>query len=279
MGAPTQDELVTLILARLEHERARVTEEFHHPAGTPTRHFVVDGLLPAATADLIAAAFPQDSASFFQRKSLREHKKTSADLASYDPLLSRITYAIQDPRVVAVVSEITGVRTLEPDPLLYAGGLSMMARGDFLNPHVDNSHDGKRSRYRRLNLLYYVTPGWTLEKGGNFELWDQARTTPKTIVSRFNRLVVMETNRTSWHSVSKVVQDAARCCVSNYFFSQDSPDGDEYFHVTSFDGRPEEPVKHLVLTADAIARNVVGKVLKAGRGKTLINKDPNTNRD
>ena len=94
----------------------------------------------------------------------------------------------------------------------------MMFCGDYLNPHIDNSHDAKRKRYRRLNLLYHVSPDWGFDSGGNFELWDESRMSPKTIVSRRNRLVVMETNKTSWHSVSPVNVDGPRCCVSNYYF-------------------------------------------------------------
>lgn len=41
--------------------------------------------------------------------------------------------------------------------------------------------------YRALNLLYYVSPGWRLENGGNLELWDEHVTTPMTVESRFNR--------------------------------------------------------------------------------------------
>ena len=43
-----------------------------------------------------------------------------------------------------------------------------------------------------------------IENGGNFELWNDDRSSPLTIVSEQNRLVVMETTRFSWHSVSKV---------------------------------------------------------------------------
>ena len=32
-----------------------------------------------------------------------------------------------------------------------------MDLGHFLNPHIDNSHDAKRERYRRFNLLYGVS--------------------------------------------------------------------------------------------------------------------------
>jgi len=58
---------------------------------------------------------------------------------------------------------------------------------------------------------------------------------PKTIFSNFNRLVVIETNKTSWHSVCQVKVDKIRCCVSNYYYSSISPDYNEYFHVTSFE--------------------------------------------
>jgi Rps23 Pro-64 3,4-dihydroxylase Tpa1-like proline 4-hydroxylase len=148
----------------------------------------------------------------------------------------------------------------------------MMFRDDFLNPHIDNSHDKDRQRFRRLNLLYYVSPNWKIENGGNFELWDNERAYQKTIASLTNRLLVMETNKTSWHSVSKVQVDQPRCCVSNYYFSKESPDKSNYFHVTSFTGRPEEKFKRIIGTIDNSLRNLVSKTLKIGRGKYLINK-------
>jgi len=140
--------------------------------------------------------------------------------------------------------------------------LSMMFPGDFLNPHIDNSHDGDRARYRRINLLYYVNENWSEELGGNFELWDTGVTRQKTIVSGFNRLVAMETNKTSWHSVSKVAADRPRCCVSNYYFSKISPDGSNYFHVTSFTGRPQERMRRFVAPIDNGLRTLILKTFK-----------------
>ena len=170
-------------------------------------------------------------------------------------------------------AEILAYEKIEPDPKLYAGGLSMMFEGDFLNPHIDNSHDADRGKYRRLNILYYVSPDWTLENGGNFELWNEHRTEPKTLISLANRLVVMETNKSSWHSVSPVKVDRPRCCVSNYYFSEISPDSTDYFHVTSFSGRPGEAMKSVVGVLDNAVRNLVSKTLKTGRGKAQINKN------
>jgi Rps23 Pro-64 3,4-dihydroxylase Tpa1-like proline 4-hydroxylase len=159
------------------------------------------------------------------------------------------------------VADITGLTDLEPDIDLYAGGISTMPMGNFLRPHLDNSHDKDQSRYRVLNLLYYVTPDWQPEYGGNFELWDDGPSgRPRMIFSRFNRLLVMATNRGSWHSVSQVRHDGQRCCVSNYYFSKRSPEAAEYFHATSFRGRPEERVTDTLLRGDNAVRTGLLKV-------------------
>jgi Rps23 Pro-64 3,4-dihydroxylase Tpa1-like proline 4-hydroxylase len=267
-----RNEIKRLILAKLDSARDDVRKQWNSPTGTRTRHFFVDDLLPADLAAAIYAAFPRDGDGFFNRETFREKKRTSASLSQYDQILGEITYAIQDVEVVSSVERLVGSSHLEPDPTLYAGGLSMMFKGDFLNPHVDNSHDAARQKFRRLNLLYYVSPDWSLACGGNLELWDDGVKTPKTIVAKCNRLVVMETNKSSWHSVSPVVSDNPRCLVSNYFFSQVSPDGSDYFHVTSFTGRPGEKMKRTLGVIDNYLRNVVAKLFKLGRGKDLMNK-------
>lgn len=267
-----QEYFVDLILSRLNESKEDLMRQWSSPIGTATKHFVLDNLLPQSDVGEIYSAFPLDGSGFYERNSFREKKRTSAELTNCDPILSDITFAIQDPRVVSKVSDICSIDYIEPDPNLYAGGLSMMFPGDYLNQHIDNSHDAERSRYRRLNLLYYVSPSWCRENGGNFELWNCDRTLPKTITSHQNRLVVMETNKASWHSVTKVVANRPRCCVSNYYFSQNSPDGSDYFHVTSFLGRPEDPLKRVWGYVDNSLRNLVSRYLGIGRGKNRINK-------
>jgi Rps23 Pro-64 3,4-dihydroxylase Tpa1-like proline 4-hydroxylase len=267
-----QEKLTLLLLEKIQTSAKSLQSQWMSPVGTKTRHFVMDDLLDQAICEAIYNAFPKDGNSFFNWKSFREKKRTSADLGAYDKILADITYAFQDKRLVDLISDIVGFEKIEPDPKLYAGGLSMMFLGDFLNPHIDNSHDADRKSYRRLNLLYYVSPDWKIENGGNFELWDEERITPKTITALANRLVVMETNKISWHSVSAVTTDRPRCCVSNYYFSEISPDLHDYFHVTSFTGRPDEKVKRLFGVADNAARSFISKTLRIGRGKNLVNK-------
>jgi len=268
-----QENLTKLILEKIEFSAKSIRHQWINPQGTKTRHFLIDDLLPPSVCQNIYDAFPRDGNGFFNRDSFREKKRTSSDLGSYSRILSDITYAFQDKRVVDLVSDLVGFTQIDPDPKLYAGGLSMMFNGDFLNPHIDNSHDGDRKKYRRLNLLYYVSPEWRIENGGNLELWDENRKTPKTLTALGNRLIVMETDKNSWHSVSPVRIDSPRCCVSNYYFSSLSPNSNDYFHVTSFTGRPDEKIKKALGVADNAFRNLVSKIFKIGRGKKLINKE------
>jgi Rps23 Pro-64 3,4-dihydroxylase Tpa1-like proline 4-hydroxylase len=274
-GVHVQDlaKCVTLLGDRLTRSADDIRQQWQHPEGTRTRHFVVDDILPPELCTAAFNAFPKNANGFVKLSSFKERKKTSVKLEKFDPILSAITYSFQNNAIVELVSNIIGFKQIEPDPILYAGGLSIMTKGDFLNPHIDNSHDAHRQRYRRLNLLYYVSPDWKLENGGNFELWDEKRVAQKTLVSSANRLVVMETTKTSWHSVSPVVSDKPRCCISNYYFSTISPDQSHYYHVTSFSGRPDQRAKKVLGVVDNTLRQVISKTLKitTGKRRTTLN--------
>ena len=251
-------QIADLILGRLTEEADRLGAEFRTPGRVESAR--VDDLLPVGLAREIYDRFPPTERMMLKR-SIKEHKRVAAQMDRYDPLLEEAVYAFQDPRVVALIGRFTGLSALEPDADLYAGGISLMTRGGYLRPHLDNSHDGGRDRYRVLNLLYYVTPDWDPEWGGSLQLWDEGPlTTPRTLPATFNSLVLMATNRTSWHSVNEITRDARRCCVSNYYFSTVSPDERDYFHATSFRG--ERPgAQDLVMQADNAVRTAILKTL------------------
>lgn len=252
--------LADLILEKLNSKKDELKAEFLKK-GLINSCFI-DDLLPKNIAEHIYEAFPSPEEMAIH-KSLRENKRIAAQMDLYNPVLEEVVYAFQDDRIVKMVEEITGIKGMIPDEHLYAGGISLMSHGNFLNPHLDNSHDNDRENYRVLNLLYYVTPDWPIENGGNLELWDNGTKNKQRIIhSKFNRLVLMITNKSSYHSVSRVVSEGKRCCVSNYYFSKTPAEAENYFHVTSFYGRPEEPLKDLLLRTDAFMRNLIRKAFK-----------------
>ncbi len=231
---------------------------------TAIGYFFLDDLLPESLAKECFDVFPSKS-EMKQLKSLKEYKYVSAQMDRHNDLLESVVYAFQDEKIVSLIGEICNIESLCPDDSLYAGGLSLMGHKNFLNPHLDNSHDAERERWRVLNLLYYVTPDWKKENGGHLELWPNGpKRDPVVIESKCNRLVVMATHQDSWHSVNKVTVDSNRCCISNYYFSDEPLKESDRFHITKFRGRPNETLTNMVLDMDASIRMLVRKVFKKG---------------
>ena len=261
-----REQLVKLIVERLNREKAAISADFYADKETKTHFTAIDDLLPDDIARRFADAFP-DVLQMRLLDSFRERKYTSKSLDKFDPLISDVTFAFQDKRVIDAVAQITGIKDAVGDPHLYAGGISAMEKGHFLNPHLDNSHDVDQKNYRVLNLLYYVSPDWKAEYGGNLELWDEGVTKPVEIPSLFNRLVLMSTNDKSWHSVNEILTDQPRYCISNYYFSPHSPNGYETTHVTYFMARPEQKFRRVITKLDSDLRTAVRKIKKGGLAK------------
>lgn len=256
-------EIANLILTNLNENKDALKKQFLS-SKDEIGYFYLDNLLPETLALEICQNFP-DTKEAVKKKNLREFKFTAYQMNKYDVLLKEIVYAFQDKRVVKLVGEICELKDIEGDENLYAGGLSLMEKDNFLNPHLDNSHDKDRNKWRVLNLLYYVSPNWKLENGGNLELWPKGlKESQITIVSKFNRLVVMSTHNNSWHSVSKVLKDDVRNCVSNYYFSNAPFLTSDTFHVTTFRGRSSEKIKDILLRLDNGFRGSLRKIFKKG---------------
>ncbi|MEN8703540.1 MAG: 2OG-Fe(II) oxygenase [Polaribacter sp.] len=256
-------QLAAFITTRLEKEKIRL-KQFFSKTQPQIGYFIIDDLLPKNIAEQIHTCFP-DLTKTKERKNLREHKHVAYQMNQYHPLLEEVIYAFQEKSVVHLIAEICNIQSLLPDENLYAGGLSLMAKDNYLSPHLDNSHDKNRELWRVLNVLYYTTPNWKDSDGGNLELWPSGLKRKQVSIScKFNRLVVMATHQKSWHSVSKVSTNFVRCCVSNYYFSEEALLENDNFHVTTFRGRPSQKVKDVLLKLDNGLRSSVRKFFKKG---------------
>ena len=262
------EELSNIISDKLVSNFQELRNQFHsNKKTTQTRLFILDDLLPEHLASDIYQNFPEYS-KYVLQDTYRERKLefNQSQLSNY-PKVEKIADAFLMRNVVESISNITKINDLESDDSLYAGGITRMDRGHFLNPHIDNSHNSKKEKYRRLNLLFYITPNMSKDHGGNLELWDKEIKNPLKIVSKFNRLVVMETTKYSWHSVDPIVNDIKRCGVRIYYFSESSPEDYDYYHVTSFTGRPEQKLKRIYGKIDNFMRNSFVKITGFSRGK------------
>lgn len=264
-------EWAQVISSKLSAQQDELKLKWQTPQGSKTRYFILDDVLPVQDCHFISQGFPKDYSQVNKLNNFREKKKTLGKVYLASKQVEHAIYAFQDQKVLKLIEAITGFEKLEADPKLYAGGISMMDQGDFLNPHIDNSHNSTRNSYRRLNLLYYVAADWKKANGGNLELWDSKVTSPLELTSKCNRLIVMETNQSSWHSVNPVKVNQTRQCVSNYYFSKHSPEKHDYYHVTSFLGRPDEHLKRFWGRIDNSLRQFVASTTGISRGKSKQN--------
>ena len=93
------------IEARLRDDLLRLREDF---ADHTVQSCFIDDLLPAEEVAQIHSAFP-DKSTMMLRKSLRENKYVAAQMDRYNPVLEEIIYAFQEPNVLKIVEEITGI--------------------------------------------------------------------------------------------------------------------------------------------------------------------------
>ncbi|MBC7607236.1 MAG: 2OG-Fe(II) oxygenase [Burkholderiales bacterium] len=256
-------DIAKIIYEKIDGQKAVLKQQFLN-SKDKIAYFFIDDLLPEEMALQFQQIFPKPE-QMVLKKSLREDKYVAAQMNLYNPMLEEIIYAFQDKKIVDLVGEICEIQEVMPDEHLYAGGLSLMGKGQFLNPHLDNSHDKNRKRWRVLNVLYYITPNWKPTYGGNLELWpDGLKGNPVTIESKFNRLAFMVTHNRSLHSVSPILHEGFRCCISNYYFSKTPLLDSDTFHVTSFRGRPENKWNDFILQSDTWLRMMLRKVFKNG---------------
>ena len=259
-----------LILSKFKNITFEYLKNQYAESG-PINHIVIDELLPREIALKLNDLFPNES-ELNHIKGVQENKFVGVNFSKSQNLIEECIYSFQEPLVIDAISKITRIKELIGDPELYAGGISSMSEGCFLNPHIDNSHDRNLENFRRLNLLYYVNKDWiSSDSGGELILYPNGiRKGEIQIPCKFNRLVIMKTDNRSLHGVRKVItKNNRRKCVSNYYFSKKSPLDKEYYHSTSFRGFEKEYIKGMILELNALSRTLAKNIFYKLSGKSI----------
>lgn len=243
----------------------------------PFPHLVVDDFLEPTVAEQAYANFPEME-KMDALKDIRQYKAQDPNISNFDPIFGKIIFDhLNAARFLEIVERISGIRDLKPDQKLYAAGLAQSTDGGFLNVHVDNSSHPVQSWYRRINILVYLNPHWSEEKGGHLELWSQNMSELIAILPSFNRMVMFATNKSSWHGHRRVntPDGDTRKSINIYHFTEESPDGSQYYHVTSFRGRRKERVNQLVYPIDNFVRTAARRLRKRKDEHAVLFKEEN----
>jgi Rps23 Pro-64 3,4-dihydroxylase Tpa1-like proline 4-hydroxylase len=228
----------------------------------PHRHLVIDGFLNEGFAKTAFQVFPKME-EMDMLQDFRQCKAQDPDLSKFNPIFREIVFKhLHSRRFLEFIARITDIPNLLPDYQLYAAGLAQGADNSFLNVHIDNSSHPIHPWYRRLNLLIYLNPDWTEEKGGHLELWTPDMSESVAIAPLFNRMVLFATDKRSWHGHRTVntPDGDTRKSINIYYFTESSPDGTKYYHITSFRARRSERFNKVLYPADNLVRSVVRRL-------------------
>jgi len=176
----------------------------------------------------------------------REHKNAITFGAARDQGAEtcwEIREYLASPGLVGRLEFATGIKGLQFDEL--GGGLHEIPVGGYLNVHTDFNRDDQ-GRFRRVNLLLYLNPGWRAEWGGQLELWDVPEGhrcaeeescvhVVEHVAPELGTQVIFVCSDRSWHGHPKPnVGPMARRSLAAYYFTEDPPPGYTEPHDTVF---------------------------------------------
>ncbi len=237
----------------------------------PCQHLIIDGFLKPEIAQMAFQSFPKME-EMDMLKDFRQFKAQDPNLDKFHSVFQDIIFRnLHSRRFLEILAKITAIPNLMADSKLYAAGLAQGSNGSFLNVHIDNSSHPVYKWYRRLNLLIYLNQDWTKEKGGHLELWNHDMSESVSILPIFNRMVIFATDKQSWHGYRQVCtpDEDTRKSINIYYFTKQSPDCTDYYHITSFRARKNEFLHKALYPADNLVRKVV-RYLRPGKDKHVV---------
>jgi hypothetical protein len=188
----------------------------------PFPHAVLEDFVTADPAEL-AGAFPgPDWEQWADRSSHYQPGKSSCrHIEVMPPPLRELVHELSEPPFLRVLSELTGLPNLLPDPFLEGGGLQWSGPGGQLVPHTDFHPHADLQLFRRANVLLYLNPDWKEGDGGELGLYNLGSDVPSVLVPpRFGTCVVFTTDHRSVHGVTPISDSAAlRRSIALYYYT------------------------------------------------------------
>lgn len=179
-------------------------------SGKPFPNLVIDNFLPNDEAKKIAEEFPNAKEDFWIKHGSGSKSDNNNDpgtkIASFNekffpPNIRQIMTQFNSQAFLKFLQEVCEINFITGDAFYNECGLHSTGRGGRLMIHADqNRYQYPDLMHQFINVIYYATPNWDRNWGGSLELWNKELSKcEKKIDSIFNRLVIFETGRYSYH--------------------------------------------------------------------------------
>lgn len=211
----------------------------------PFPHIVLDGRFDEVLLDQIRGEIAAIEVDPERNVYASFRKRRISTMAALPPTARSLIEALNSPRFIAFLEELTGIPNLVADPTLQGGGIHQIGTGGFLKMHTDFNWHGGLKLHRRLNALLYLNRDWDPAWNGQLELWtnDMSRQGQK-IDPIFNRLVIFSTTDSSYHGHPEPLacpDDVTRNSIALYYYSAERPAAEVRFGQSEFTNYRERP--------------------------------------
>ena len=213
---------------------------------TPFPHAIFDNFLTPKEANYILKDFPQPDSPIWldwrQRDTVHQPKKQGIGHASrlegVSPYILNALAAFNSYPFLNFLEKLTGITKLLPDPYFHGGGLHQILSGGKLAVHTDFNQLDAINLYRRINVLFYLNKDWKDDYNGALELWNTDMTQCEaSIMPIFNRLVVFNTNKKSFHGHPKPLNTPERITrksIALYYYTARPNEEENYDAITDW---------------------------------------------
>jgi hypothetical protein len=167
----------------------------------PFRHIVIDDMFQPAMLNRVLDEVPPINRDNFIAH--HDDHQTKFGLRSAIALKDegyQLAAFLHSAAFLYLLSEITGIWGLLPDPYMQGGGYHVIPPGGKFDVHLDRKTDYATGLRRRLAFITYLNKDWKPEYGGQLELWNPEGThCEASIVPVFNRTIIFEVADGNYH--------------------------------------------------------------------------------
>jgi hypothetical protein len=190
----------------------------------PFPHVVIEGWFNPGLLDLVVEEFDDlpraEWKTQFNNYARVERSRTDARLGPASQLYFSL---IHSSFFLSVLSYVSGVTDLVPDPHLFGGGLHETLPGGSFGIHIDFDRHPRNALNNEMVFITYLNKDWQPEWNGALELWDgQNKQCEETVEPEFGRSILMTHGKTHFHGHSKPLAPPAgrtRRSIAAYFYA------------------------------------------------------------
>jgi len=179
----------------------------------PYRYVVIDNFFEESLLNAVGNNFPAyENKDWFRfRANIGEYENifesgmnAISKPGKMPPLCRSFLYNINSIEFCNVLEKITGIEGIQPDTHWHYTGLRINTTGAHQLIHSDSLFHPHLKKRKILTCMIYLTQDWKSEDEGCLEIWsNDMKNCTKKVEPLFNRVVIFENTKTSFHGVTK----------------------------------------------------------------------------